>query len=615
MTSRSPLPNATGVQLDANISATLSEAIDPATLTQATFEIKETLSGAPVTAVVLLDPTWRIATLDPNLPLRHPTSYTVTLRGGPRACVDAADNPMAADVTWSFTTEAPIVCPCTIWPAHGGADASCPTTPTISRPSRRASSSASGSAPTGTARSPVSGSTRPRRTSGAHTGTLWTEAGVRARHRHVHRGDRIGLAADAVRIAGAGRGGPDLRRVVPRAGGPVLGGRRLFPAAFSASYTRPPLRALPSGLRRARTACTPTARACSRPALVQPQQLLGGRGVRAGAEHRAGGGGRQLQHERGCDADGDVAGRPRQRHRREHRSVDRRSWSAGRRTACVALNANGSFTYMPNPNFHGTDSFVYKANDGADDSLPTTVTITVVSVNDLPAAGADSYTVDEDTTLTVTAPGVLGNDTDADGNPLTAVMVSGPAHGVADAGPERQLRLHAERQLQRQRQLHLQGGRRHGAVSPGYRVDHGRAGGGSAGRPSSDATGRRGRDPVDAAPGVLGNDTDADGSPLTAALVNRPASTVRVTSERATAASPTRRARTSPAATASSTAPATARRTRTSRRSRSRSAPVNDAPSFTKGADQTVLEDAGAQTVAAGPPRSAPGPPTRPVRR
>jgi len=43
----------------------------------------------------------------------------------------------------------------------------------------------------------------------------------------------------------------------------------------------------------------------------------------------------------------------------------------------LVLNANGSFTYTPNANFNGTDSFTYKANDGTDDSNTATVTITV----------------------------------------------------------------------------------------------------------------------------------------------------------------------------------------------------------------------------------------------
>ena len=59
-----------------------------------------------------------------------------------------------------------------------------------------------------------------------------------------------------------------------------------------------------------------------------------------------------------------------------------------------------------------------------------TVTSTVTPVNDAPVAVADSYSTDEDTALTVAAPGVLANDTDVDGDPLTAVMVSDPAHGT-----------------------------------------------------------------------------------------------------------------------------------------------------------------------------------------
>src|SRR6185312_12399079 len=42
----------------------------------------------------------------------------------------------------------------------------------------------------------------------------------------------------------------------------------------------------------------------------------------------------------------------------------------------------------------------------------------------------DAYTTPEDTTLTVSAPGVLANDTDVDGDPLTAILVDSPAHGT-----------------------------------------------------------------------------------------------------------------------------------------------------------------------------------------
>ncbi|MBC7081435.1 MAG: tandem-95 repeat protein [Thermoplasmatales archaeon] len=49
--------------------------------------------------------------------------------------------------------------------------------------------------------------------------------------------------------------------------------------------------------------------------------------------------------------------------------------------------------------------------------------------NNPPVANDDYYTTNEDTKLTVNAPGVLGNDSDADGDTLTAVLVNGPTHG------------------------------------------------------------------------------------------------------------------------------------------------------------------------------------------
>src|SRR5205814_1952664 len=90
---------------------------------------------------------------------------------------------------------------------------------------------------------------------------------------------------------------------------------------------------------------------------------------------------------------------------------------------------NGSFTYTPAAGFHGADSFTYHANDGALDSNSATVAITVTSVNHAPVAGNDSYSVAEDNNLTVAAAGVLANDSDVDGDPLTAVLDSGPSHG------------------------------------------------------------------------------------------------------------------------------------------------------------------------------------------
>ena len=65
--------------------------------------------------------------------------------------------------------------------------------------------------------------------------------------------------------------------------------------------------------------------------------------------------------------------------------------------------------------------------DGALESLPDTVVITATAMNEPPVAGDDHYEIAQDGVLDVSSPGVLGNDTDPNANPLTAVLVTGPA--------------------------------------------------------------------------------------------------------------------------------------------------------------------------------------------
>jgi VCBS repeat-containing protein len=104
----------------------------------------------------------------------------------------------------------------------------------------------------------------------------------------------------------------------------------------------------------------------------------------------------------------------------------------GPQYGALELNEDGSFTYTPNANFHGTDSFQYSVTEGLLISALTTVNLTVNSVNDAPVTMDDAYVTDEDTPLTVPAPGVLGNDTDVDDDPLVLLTdtVVGPEHGV-----------------------------------------------------------------------------------------------------------------------------------------------------------------------------------------
>lgn len=96
----------------------------------------------------------------------------------------------------------------------------------------------------------------------------------------------------------------------------------------------------------------------------------------------------------------------------------------------VTFNSDGTFTYQPEANYHGLDGFSYLVSDGIDVSEVATVTISVNSVNDSPVAGNEEYTTDEDSVLNVAATGVLSNDSDIDGDSLTATIVAGPQHGT-----------------------------------------------------------------------------------------------------------------------------------------------------------------------------------------
>ncbi|CAN5448349.1 hypothetical protein BH20ACI1_BH20ACI1_13150 [soil metagenome] len=116
--------------------------------------------------------------------------------------------------------------------------------------------------------------------------------------------------------------------------------------------------------------------------------------------------------------------------------------------ASFTLNANGSFSYTPNANFNGTDSFTYTASDGSFTSNAATVTITVNAVNAAPAitaavgltrqqaAGASNSTIaavndieDAETALSVT----VNNSSSATANGVTISNVAVNAAGNVTA--------------------------------------------------------------------------------------------------------------------------------------------------------------------------------------
>lgn len=106
----------------------------------------------------------------------------------------------------------------------------------------------------------------------------------------------------------------------------------------------------------------------------------------------------------------------------------------------VTLNTDGSFGYSPQANFYGTDTFTYRASDGTFTSDEVTVTLQIKPVNDPPAAEPDRYLTNATSSrpfvINQPANGVLKNDTDQDGDPLTASLIEKPQNGILVLNPD-----------------------------------------------------------------------------------------------------------------------------------------------------------------------------------
>jgi hypothetical protein len=126
VTSVAPAGGAGGVVTSTLVTATFSEAISAATLTAATFVLRDA-ANTIVSSAVGYDPVANLATLTPASALAPATTYTATIAGGGPGVKDLAGNALTADRVWSFTTSAGTACPCTIWtpsalPANANAD-------------------------------------------------------------------------------------------------------------------------------------------------------------------------------------------------------------------------------------------------------------------------------------------------------------------------------------------------------------------------------------------------------------------------------------------------------------------------------------------------------------
>ncbi len=185
----------------------------------------------------------------------------------------------------------------------------------------------------------------------------------------------------------------------------------------------------------------------------------------------------------------------------------------------LVLRPDGSFDYTAG-GFSGVATFSYRASDGQNSTPPATVTLIV---NTPPAPQDDQYAVDEDQTLTIdVTSGILANDVDADGNPLTLTLETETTNGTLDLADDGSFTYVPNADFFGEDQFTY-------SVSDG--VD-------PAGPVTVHVTINPVNDPpqivadayvatssrldVDASRGVLSNDVDIDGPQLTAELVDGP---------------------------------------------------------------------------------------------
>ena len=117
------------------------------------------------------------------------------------------------------------------------------------------------------------------------------------------------------------------------------------------------------------------------------------------------------------------------------------SWTNPTRSQAFTMNSDGTFSYTPQANFHGTDTFTYRLTDGTNILAPVTVTLNVQSVNDAPTA----VSVSSSSFAGYTNAAVVGNVTvtDPDGGDSHTITVSDTRFEIVSG----QLKLKAGQQI------------------------------------------------------------------------------------------------------------------------------------------------------------------------
>jgi len=95
----------------------------------------------------------------------------------------------------------------------------------------------------------------------------------------------------------------------------------------------------------------------------------------------------------------------------------------------LSTNDGINFSYIPEKDYNGEDSFSYVANDGEVDSNEAVVSIKIEAVNDAPIASDDSASTEYESEVLID---VLSNDSDIDGDSLSIKSVTEPSNGKAE---------------------------------------------------------------------------------------------------------------------------------------------------------------------------------------
>ena len=103
------------------------------------------------------------------------------------------------------------------------------------------------------------------------------------------------------------------------------------------------------------------------------------------------------------------------------------------RGGLLTFSDDGSFVYVPNPDFAGSDDFTYEITDANGVTDQATVTLEVRPVNDPPVANDASFSATENQTLAVDAVmGLLAGATDVEDDPIDALLQLPPSNGTVD---------------------------------------------------------------------------------------------------------------------------------------------------------------------------------------